>query len=106
MIKILIIKDKNSVKKVKCSGHSGYEKQGKDIICSAVSAIIQTALIGLIDISEDVLYEREDGYLYFECPTPKDEKQNIRQQSILRAMYLGLKDIQSGYRAFIKMEEQ
>lgn len=106
MINILIVSKNNKINKVECSGHSGYAKQGKDIVCSAVSAIIQTALLGLIDLSGDVLYKVGDGYLCFDCPLPKDENHDIRQQSILRAMYLGLKDIQSGYGAFIKMEEQ
>lgn len=106
MINILIIKKEEKIFKVECKGHSGYDEQGKDIVCSAVSAITQTALLGLIDLSGSVLYEVRDGYLSFECPTPKDQTESIRQQSILRAMYLGLKDIQSGYRAFIKMEER
>lgn len=104
MIKIAIIHKDGGIKGVECSGHSGYAAQGKDIVCSAVSAIVQTALLGLMDISE-VEYERREGFLSFTCPEATDEN-GIKQQAILRAMYLGLKDMQSGYKAFINMEER
>lgn len=105
MIKIVIIHKDGDIKNVECTGHSGYAHSGKDIVCSAVSAIIQTALLGLMDISE-VLYEKREGYLAFSCPVAEKAQDGIRQQAILKAMYLGLKDMQSGYKAFINMEER
>ncbi|MFW5780245.1 MAG: ribosomal-processing cysteine protease Prp [Bacillota bacterium] len=106
MIKVKIIHKGNNIQTIESSGHSGYGQRGKDIVCSAVSAVIQTALIGLMDVSKNkVLFERKDGYLRFSCPTPQNKEEETRQQAILRTMYLGLKDLQSGYNAFIRMEE-
>lgn len=106
MIEISISYKGNKIKEVVCSGHSGYAEKGKDIVCSAVSAIVQTALLGLIEISEEkVLYNRKDGYLKFVCPSAKSEKEDIRQDAILKTMYLGLRDMQNGYKALIRMEE-
>jgi uncharacterized protein YsxB (DUF464 family) len=62
-------------------------------------------MLGLMDIS-DVKYQRREGYLSFTCPEAKTPEDGIKQQAILRAMYLGLKDMQRGYKAFIKMEER
>ena len=35
------------------SGHAGFAKRGKDIVCSAVTIILKTALLLLSDISSD-----------------------------------------------------
>lgn len=108
MIKITLISDGDAIKEVEVQGHSGYADTGSDIVCSAVSAITQTALIGLIDTSgkKRVLYDRRDGYLRFVCPTPNTETEAIRQRAILDTMKLGLKDLLGGYKAYIKMEER
>lgn len=107
MINIQIRYKGNDIVEVDCKGHSGFAKRGSDIVCSAVSAIVQTALLGLIDISvKEVEYTRKDGDLVFKCPTTSDSTEGIKQQTILRTMLLGLRDMENGYKAFIKLEEQ
>lgn len=107
MINIQINYKDNDIIEVDCKGHSGFAPKGNDIVCSAVSAIVQTALLGLIEISADeVVYTRKDGALVFKCPRPKDKTEGIKQQTILRTMLLGLRDMKSGYKAFIKLEER
>lgn len=108
MIKIKIQRQNDgSVQSVECKGHSGYAESGQDIVCSAVSAIMFTGLLGLKDVSEkEVLYVQRDGYLKFVCPDALTETEKIRQQAILNTMILGLEDVRSGYKAYIKMEER
>lgn len=91
---------------VEAKGHAGYAKFGKDIVCSAASAVMQTALLGLIDVSgARVEYKiGEDGYLKFTVPEPQDKEEGIRQQAIVRTMMLGLRDLEKGYKAYLRME--
>ena len=35
---------------IQISGHAGYDVHGKDIVCASVSAILQTAQLGLMQI--------------------------------------------------------
>lgn len=35
---------------IQISGHAGYDAHGKDIVCASVSAILQTAQLGLLQI--------------------------------------------------------
>ena len=35
---------------VSASGHSGYAESGEDIVCAAVSVLIQTLYIGVVDV--------------------------------------------------------
>lgn len=88
-------------------GHAGYAKHGRDIVCSAVSAIVETALLGLIDLSTGkVEYIRNDetGYLSFTVPAPATEEEKMKQQAVLRTAMLGLQDIERGYKAYLKTE--
>ena len=35
-----------------CTGHADFAEQGKDIVCSAVSALTQTAVLGITEIAK------------------------------------------------------
>ena len=37
---------------LKAAGHANYAEHGKDVVCAAVSSIMQTALLGLQAIAE------------------------------------------------------
>jgi uncharacterized protein YsxB (DUF464 family) len=107
MINIVISKGTQGINSVEIKGHSGYAKSGKDIVCSAVSAISQTALLGLIEVSSqkiDYIKNEEVGYLKFIIPESFEEIENIKQQTILNTMILGLRDVEKGFSAFVKME--
>ncbi len=106
MIRIVLTKDGDKIRSVEIKGHAGYAKYGKDIVCSAVSSIACTALLGLIRFStRKVEYIKEDGYLRFSVPVAETEEEKIRTEAILETMILGLRDVQSGYQAYVKMEE-
>ena len=35
---------------VTCKGHTGYAEEGEDIVCAAVSSVVQTAVLGLMQL--------------------------------------------------------
>ncbi len=106
MIRIVLTKENDEIKKVEIKGHAGYAKYGKDIVCSAVSSIACTALLGLIEFSSrEIEYVKEDGYLRFLVPEAQSAEEKLKINTILRTMELGLRDVQEGYKAFVKMEE-
>jgi uncharacterized protein YsxB (DUF464 family) len=107
MIAVKIYKRNSKTVSVEAKGHSGYAKYGSDIVCGAVSAVVQTALLGLIEFSSGKVEYRKDeksGYMYFTVPAPESEAEDIRQQAVLDAMKLGLSDIEKGYKAYVKTE--
>ncbi len=106
MIRIVVTKQGDFVTQVEVKGHAGYAKFGKDIVCSAVSSIACTALMGVVEFSsQKVEYVKEEGYLRFSVPSPQSEEERIRLDAVTKTMLLGLRDIQSGYKAYIKLEE-
>lgn len=48
---------------VDISGHAGYDKQGRDIVCAAVSILTYNLLLSLEALSFDRVYaEEQQGY--------------------------------------------
>jgi len=81
------------------TGHAEYAESGKDIYCSAVSAITQTVigtLTEFIEAGQDFIYLNQTGAI--ECQIlnydnlPQDTK--IAVQSLMFSAYIGLKQIE------------
>ncbi|MGI6189058.1 MAG: ribosomal-processing cysteine protease Prp [Clostridiales bacterium] len=108
MIRAVIYRDPlENIVGFEVSGHSGYSERGKDIVCAAVSAIVQTAVIGLTEVlGIKVDYRQKAGEA--RCIIPEElsggqiEKINI----ILKTMLHGLMSIQEGYSDYIRVEER
>ncbi len=51
------------------SGHAGWADSGEDVVCAAVSAILQAAWLGLAEVARiDVVASRENGRLDLAWP--------------------------------------
>lgn len=105
MIRIKLTRKDNKIHKVEIKGHANYAEEGKDIVCSAVSSIACTALLGLMEYSDKVEYIKKDGHLVFYAPEARTREDEISIDAILKTMELGLRDVREGYKAFVKMEE-
>ena len=83
------------------SGHAEYSEAGSDIVCAAVSALSQTALLGLLHyIPRDVTYhmDEENGFL-----TVRVEKYSEISQVIFHTMVLGLEQIVQQYPSYVAL---
>jgi hypothetical protein len=88
------------VERFEARGHAGYAKAGKDIVCSAVTAVLFTAvgyaesLYNPENLPEKVCYSENDGFLEWKCPEISAE---ARQKLIpvFDAMVLGLQQIRA-----------
>lgn len=109
MIKICIFKNQNDFSKIVCDGHAGYGVSGEDIVCSAVSSIVQTAALGLLMVAcAGVTINRDDEKGFFEIIIPKDISETTMHDVnvILSTMLCGLNDLQEEYSDFIELEVQ
>lgn len=105
MTTIKLVKRDGHIFEVEAKGHTGYAEQGQDIVCAAVSALVQGALLGLIEVARaDVKKTIKEGYLRF---IVRDTDGAARQSAdvILETMRLAVKDIKAAYPSHIKMEE-
>lgn len=81
-------------------GHANYARHGADIICSAVSAITQTALYGLMDYTQPS-FAMKDGYLDVDLIEHSSET-----IAILRTMEKGLRAIKAQYGDYVDIKEE
>jgi len=108
MIKVVIYKaQKGSIAGFKVTGHAGFDTHGKDIVCSAVSALAQTTLLGLLKVAEaEVAYKIDEGYLTCNLIKADSEKKRIMCDAILGTMHEGLKSIKESYIKYIDIVEE
>ena len=99
MITVTLVRKDGKVTGVMTSGHSGIAESGSDILCAAVSTLVQTAYLAISDIYGKVNYTKRDGFFEFDVPDGHDA------QVIIRAMQVGLQDLSSGYPQNLKLEE-
>ncbi len=86
-------------------GHAGYAPHGQDICCAGVSAVTQTALIGLINhLEKKPDYKIVKGDLELRLAENLSREDNEKAQIILSTMAAGLESMQENYREFINIE--
>ena len=90
---------------VEAKGHTGYAQAGKDIVCAAVSVLVQTALLALQKVANAGTEKTEgEGYLRYKV-TSTDSQTLQASDIILKSMKVGLADIASAYPSHIRLEE-
>jgi uncharacterized protein YsxB (DUF464 family) len=90
-------------------GRAGYDEEGKDIICAAVSAICYTA-VGYFDTKrfdgKEPCYEERDGLMRFRTPELNVQEDILQARGVLDAMVIGLKQVEASYgKKFIRVRE-
>jgi len=72
-------------------GHSGTAEHGQDIVCAGVSALTQSALLGIMEhLHRTAIYDIASGNLEMRFSEPPDDC----TEAILRTMYMGLAEIE------------
>ncbi|QGU00035.1 putative ribosomal protein [Candidatus Syntrophocurvum alkaliphilum] len=104
MIQVTITYNNDKINSFKVTGHAGYAEQGEDIYCAGVSAITQTALIGLIKhLPVEPIYKIENGFLECNLPVNLVKEDIEKAQIILSTMELGLISLQDSYSDYVEV---
>ena len=117
MIKCEITRNENdAVIRFIVKGHAGQDEYGSDIVCSAVSAVVYTALGALdelagcseyYDVREtDEGISVEDEHIEFVLPDNLEEKRFEKAQVILESMIIGLKQIEHIYDEYVSVTDR
>ena len=81
-------------------GHAGFGEYGSDIVCAAISALTQTAVIGLSKVAcAPALIKRNDSKGFFSARVRSYATLCQRRQAdlLLKTLLLGLKAIAAQY---------
>lgn len=105
MTKVKIIKKDGHIVFLECDGHTGYGVEGEDIVCSALSSVVQTAVLGIVGVAGiNATLKRQEGFLSLEIPLDITDQQRHDADVILSTMLCGVQDLYEGYSDFIELE--
>ena len=107
MTNVSITKKNGEIVKVVCDGHTDYGVSGEDIVCSALSSIVQTAVLCVLmvaGVNLDLVRNEDRGYLAFEVPNNISQTQRHDVSVILNTMLCGISDLREGYSDFVELE--
>ncbi|MGN1268142.1 MAG: ribosomal-processing cysteine protease Prp [Candidatus Aphodocola sp.] len=99
MIKVKVDYDDNLIKKVKVTGHAGYDDYGKDIVCASVSSIVITSVNLIYKLNKDIIKVIEDKGLIEINVLKEDKTINM----VLKNMIDMLKELSNNYKKNVKI---
>ena len=100
--------DNDEIISFSLDGHAGYDVEGKDIVCAAVSAVTNMTLIGLNEkLRLKLKVENSDGgYIKVILPDNIPAEEMIIAQFLLESMVTEYLDIESNYGKYILVKER
>ncbi|QWQ38235.1 ribosomal-processing cysteine protease Prp [Gemella sp. zg-570] len=104
MINVLIVKKEDRILEISVDGHANYAKQGWDIVCAGVSAVVIGGINAIDELDDKVVFDvsaNEDttGYITYRSIKPTYE-----EQLLLKSMVISLQSIEENYSKYISIE--
>ena len=107
MTKIVFFKQGEDFVRIESKGHTGYATQGQDILCAALSALLQGAALGVMKVAGvDAKYRVDEKTGSLMLALPSDLEDGVRQACnvILKTLYVSVMDLKDGYSEYIEVE--
>ena len=107
MITVTVIREQERPVGFSVSGHANMGEYGEDLVCAAVSAIVQTAILGITEVCRiSAGVSIDDGQTH--CILPKDATQDEIEHAaiVFDTMFAGLKSIQASYPKTLKFRNK
>ena len=107
MITVTVISENETPVGFSVSGHANMGEYGEDLVCAAVSAVVQTAILGITDVCRiHAGVSIEEGETH--CILTKDAKQDEIQRAgvVFDTMIAGVRSIQASYPKTLKFRNK
>lgn len=105
MMRITATRDGYGIFSLSAQGHTGYAEQGSDVVCAAVSVLMQALQVGLQDILEMETLEVET-----EPEVPRMaltwDSQDEEGQIVAETIYQSLAAVANSYPDFVTVTEE
>ena len=105
----LSLNDSGSIVGFFSKGHAGFGQSGRDIVCAGISAILQTAALGLTQVaslSAGVEIDEQRGEMTLLLERDLSEEGRRAADIILNTMRLGLLSLREAYPRNLKIVER
>ena len=107
MTKIVFHKRGEDFVRIESEGHTGYADRGEDILCAAVSALLQGAALGVREVAgvrAEYRVDEEQGSLLLSLPRDLGAGQRHDCNVILGTLLVSVSDLAKGYSEYIEVE--
>lgn len=84
---------------IEITGHAHYDEPGKDIVCAAVSVLVQTLIVSIEELTQDNIE-------YVLSPGTADIKYgnlSTGAQTLVDSFFIGVRMIADEYPAYVRM---
>jgi uncharacterized protein YsxB (DUF464 family) len=86
---------------IEVRGHANYGKHGEDIVCSAVSTLVQTLVVAVEELTADkITYDMQPGKVDIKFWCLSDQS-----KVLIDAFFLGVKGVAEAYPDNVKVIE-
>lgn len=107
MITVTMLCNNNDPVGFHVTGHAECGAYGEDLVCAAVSAVVQTAILGITDVLNlkcGISVEEGDAYCIIDQNTPQLKKDQAA--IVIRTMEMGVRSIQSLHPGTLKIRNK
>ena len=107
MTKIVFHKRGEDFVRIESEGHTGYAYHGEDIVCAALSALVQGAALGVlkvVGVKAEYRVNEEKGSLDLVIPREIGAQERHDCNVILETLLVSVKDLAEGYSEYIEVE--
>jgi len=107
---VIVIVTRNAAGKIvefEASGHADFATLGEDIVCAAISALLQSTIKGLQEyVKINLEISKKRGCLKVKIKEIEQESLQLLTDALLETLILGLKAIEKEYRKYMKLIER
>ena len=107
MINLVFKENNGKILGFTCNGHSGYASEGADIVCAAISTLVQNAEICLSEVLNIKLsISRDDKNAKFNLKFAKNvsNEEIEKGQAILQSLKISSQRIEKQFKKYLKVE--
>ncbi len=103
MVRVTVIREQGTPVGFELTGHADQGAYGEDIVCAGISAITETALLGITDVLKlDAAWTREDGHLVCELSRDIAGEDLEKAAIVFNTMIAGLTSLRQAYPKSLK----
>ena len=103
MVRVTVLRERGTPVGFELTGHADQGVEGEDIVCAGISAITETALLGITDVLKlDAAWTRQEGHLRCELNRDTSPEDMAKAAIVFNTMIAGLTSLQQGYPKSLK----
>ena len=103
MVRVTVFTEQGTPVGFRLTGHADQGAYGEDIVCAGISAITETALLGITDVLKlDAAWSREEGHMRCELSRETAGEDIEKAAIVFNTMIAGLSSLQQAYPKSLK----